>query len=55
MTKLSKFNVQCRVLVPIDVVDGEGVSVGDLGGDLEPLGEVEEGEELSIGDRIEKE
>jgi len=36
-------------------VDGEGVSAGDLGDDLETLDVVEEGEELSVGDRIEKE
>ena len=43
------------LLVPIDVVDGEGAVVGDLGDVLGHLGVVEEGEELSVGDRIEKE
>ena len=37
---------------PVVVVDGDGSRVGDLG-DLEPLGVLEEGEELPIGDRIE--
>ena len=37
---------------PDDVVDGDGSRVGDLS-DLEPLGVLEEGEELPIGDRIE--
>ena len=49
------FVVHCPVLddsAPDDVVDGDGSRVGDLG-DLEPLGVLEEGEELSIGDRIE--
>ena len=34
---------------PDDVVDG------DLGDDLEPLDVLEEGKELSLGDRIERE
>ena len=39
---------------PDDVIDVVGKRVGDLG-DLEPLDVLEEGEELSIGDRIEQE
>ena len=38
-----------------DVVDGGAVRVGDLGNAVEPLDNVGEGEELSIGDRIERE
>ena len=40
--------------VPVDVVDGEGVGVADLGV-LEPLDVTLEGEELSVGSRIERE
>jgi len=38
-----------------DVVDGGAVRVGDLGDAVEPLDDVGEGEELSVGDRIERE
>ena len=38
-----------------DVVDGGAVRVGDLGGVVEPLDDVREGKELSVGDRIERE
>ena len=37
------------------VVDGGAVRVGDLGDAVEPLDDVGEGEELSVGDRIERE
>ena len=40
--------------VPVDVVDGEGVGVADLGV-LEPLEVTKEGEELSYGYRIAQE
>ena len=53
---LSLLDVHCPVLVllaPIDVVDGDGSSVRDLDDIVKPLVVVEEGEELSIGDRIE--
>ena len=40
-------------LAPVDVVDGIGKLVGDLGDDVEPLDVVEEGEELPISGRIE--
>ena len=39
---------------PVVVVDGVGKLVGDLG-DLVPLDVFEEGKELSLGDRIERE
>ena len=39
----------------VAVVDGGGVPAGDLGDDAEPLDVLKEGEELSDGDRIEKE
>ena len=50
------FVVHCPVLddsAPVDVVDGVGKRVGDLGDDLEPRDVLEEGEELPIGGRIE--
>jgi len=40
---------------PVVVVDGVGKLVGDLGDLVEPLDALEEGEELSIVDRIERE
>jgi len=40
---------------PVDVADGDRSRVGDLGDVLEPLVVVEEGEELSLVDRIERE
>ena len=40
---------------PVVVVDVDGQRVGDLGDVVEPLDVSEEGEELSIGDRIEQE
>ena len=40
---------------PLTVVDGGGVLVGDLGDVGEPRDNVEEGEELPVGDRIESE
>ena len=55
ITNTITFVVHCPVLddpAPDDVIDGDGSRVGDLG-DLEPLGVLEEGEELPIGDRIE--
>ena len=38
-----------------DKVDGGAARVGDLGGVVEPLDDVREGKELSVGDRIERE
>jgi len=38
---------------PVVVVDGVGKLVGDLSDVVEPLHVTEEGEELSVGDRIE--
>ena len=40
--------------VPVGVVEGEGVGVADLGV-LEPLDVTLEGEDLSVGSRIERE
>jgi len=40
---------------PVDVVDGVGERVGDLGDLEKPLDDLEEGEELSLDDRIERE
>ena len=40
--------------VPVGVVEGEGVGVADLGV-LEPLDVTLDGEELSVGSRIERE
>ncbi len=52
-------NVHCRRVLdlstPVDVVDGDGSRVGDLGDVVEPLDVVEEGEELLLDDRIERE
>ena len=39
----------------VAAVDGGGELLGDLGEVVEPLDDVEEGEELPIGDRIESE
>ena len=36
-------------------MDGDGSRVGDLGDVVEPLDVVEEGEELTLDDRIERE
>ena len=38
---------------PVEVVDGVGKLVGDLGDDVEPPVVLEKGEELPIGGRIE--
>ena len=43
------------LLVPVDVVDGVENVGGDLGDLAEPLDVVEEGEELLLDDRIERE
>ena len=54
MTSLYKIHNHFDVHCPsAHVVIGGGVRAGDLG-DVEPLGVLEEGEELSVGDRIEK-
>ena len=50
------FNIHCPVLdlpAPVDVVDVGGKRVGDLGDVGKPPDVIEEGEELSIDDRIE--
>ena len=43
------------LLVPVDVVDGVENVGGDLGDLAEPLDVIEEGEELLLDDRIERE
>ena len=48
------FDVHCPVVLSAHVVDGGGVRAGDLGIAVEPLDVLEEGEELSVCDRIEK-
>ena len=56
MTKYNHFTHIALVLddsAPIDDVDGGWSLVGDLGDLHEPLDVLEEGEELSVGDRIE--
>ena len=56
MTKYDHFTHIALVLdlpAPVDDVDGGWSLVGDLGDLLEPLDVLEEGEELSVGDRIE--
>ena len=56
MTNNDSLDIHCPVLddpAPVVVVDGVGKRVGDLGVLAEPLAVLEEGEELSFGDRIE--
>ena len=56
MTNTRSLDIHCPVLVdpaPVDVVDVGGKLVGDLGVDVEPPDVLEEGEELSLDDRIE--
>ena len=56
MTNTLSLDVHCPVLddpTPVDVVDVGGKHVGDLGVDVKPPDVLEEGEELSLDDRIE--
>ena len=56
MTNIRSLDIHCPVLddpAPDDVVDVVGKRVGDLGVDVEPPDVLEEGEELSLDDRIE--
>ena len=57
MTKTRTSHSHCPIvldlLVPVDVVDGVENVGGDLGDLAETVDVLEEGEELSIGDRIE--
>ena len=56
--KYHHFDVHCLVIdlpVPVDVVDGVVKRVGDLSILPEPHDVLEEGEELSLDDKIERE
>ena len=59
MTNTQSLDIHCPVAVldlpAPDDVDGDGSLVGDLGDVVEPLDVVEEGEELPLDDRIERE
>ena len=59
MTNTQSLDIHCPVAVldlpAPDDVDGDGSLVGDLGDVVEPLDVVEEGKELLLDDRIERE